>query len=413
MNEAEKEGDLNSRDIIRSRYDVIVVGARVAGAATAMLLARAGLRVLAVERSAPGSDTLSTHALMRAGVMQLHRWGVLDRIRAAGTPAIRKTVFHYGAELIEVAIHDRDGVNALYAPRRTMLDATLAGAAREVGADVAHWATVTCILRDSAGRVCGVNITDAEGMSHRVKADLVIGADGARSSVARAVGAEELRRGRHPAAFIYGYYRGLHLDGTHWYHDLDVAAGAIQTNDGLTCVFVGMPPERYEAQRLGGFEKLFAEVLGEVDPELAEAVGRAQRHSKFYPFAGRPGFIRQSWGPGWALVGDAACFKDPLTAHGITDALRDAELLANAVITGTDAALAEYQSERDGFAIEFLDLSDQIASFDWDLDSLKMLHLRLSKLMGRECERVRSFQHHLPGQNALIVEVTPGCAVLG
>src|SRR5262249_22937244 len=120
-------------------------------------------------------------------------------------------------------------------------------------------------------------------------------------------------------------------------------------------------------------------------------VAHAERVGKFYPFAGLPGFIRQSWGRGWALVGDAACFKDPLTAHGMTDALRDAELLANAVLAGTDSALAEYQSERDAFAVEFLDLSDEIASFDWDMDRLKTLHARLSKLMNRECDFVRSF----------------------
>src|SRR5262245_25194134 len=139
---------MNSRNNIQPRYDAIIVGARVAGAATAMLLARAGMRVLVVERSAPGSDTLSTHALMRAGVMQLHRWGVLDRVVKAGTPPIRKTTFHYGSEVFSVAIKERDGVDALYAPRRTVLDAALAGAAREAGADVVHRATVTGLLYD-------------------------------------------------------------------------------------------------------------------------------------------------------------------------------------------------------------------------------------------------------------------------
>ncbi len=382
---------MNSRNTIQSRYDVVVVGARVAGAATAMLLARAGLRVLAVESSAPGSDTLSTHALMRAGVMQLHRWGVLGRLLEAGTPAIRKTSFHYGAETVEVDIQERDGVDALYAPRRTVLDATLAVAAREAGADVAHRTTVTNVLCDRSGRVCGVNITDAEGLSRRVEAGTIIGADGARSIVARAVDAETLRVGRRPAAFIYGYFRGLHLDGTHWRHGRQVVSGAIPTNDGMACVFVGMPPERYEAHRSVRFENLFTEVLCETDPDFAYAVVKAERCGKFYPFAGRPGFIRQSWGPGWALVGDAACFKDPITAHGITDALRDAEPLSSAVIAGTDVAFAEYQSERDSFAVEFLDVSDQIASFDWDMDRLKTLHIRLSKLMGRECDLVRSF----------------------
>jgi 2-polyprenyl-6-methoxyphenol hydroxylase-like FAD-dependent oxidoreductase len=331
---------------------------------------------------------------MRAGVMQLHRWGVLNRILAAGTPPIRRTTFHYGTEAIAVDIRERDGVDALYAPRRTVLDAVLADEARKAGADVVNRATVTGLQFDGTGGVCGVNFTDAEGMLFSVEAGIVIGGDGARSGVARTVGAEAVRQGGAPAAFIYGNWRGLNLDGLHWQYGPDGTFGAIPTNDELTCVFVGMRPERYEAQRRrDGFDKLFAEVLDEVDPEFAISVARAEQSRKFYPFAGRPGFIRQSWGRGWALVGDAGCFKDPLTAHGITDALRDAEMLANAVIAGSDSSLAEYQSQRDVFAAEFLDLSDEIASFAWDMERLKVLHLRLSKLMNRECDFVRSFEN--------------------
>ena len=118
------------------RYDAVVVGARCAGAATAMLLARHGLSVLLVDRDRHGADTLSTLALMRAGVLQLHRWGLLDRVRAAGTPPISSTSFIYGDETITVPIKPRDGVDALYAPRRTLLDALLADAASDAGADV-------------------------------------------------------------------------------------------------------------------------------------------------------------------------------------------------------------------------------------------------------------------------------------
>ena len=81
---------------MNTTWDVIIVGARVAGASTALLLARAGLRVLCVDRARFGSDTLSTHALMRGGTVQLHRWGLLADIVAAGTPPVRRTVFHYG-----------------------------------------------------------------------------------------------------------------------------------------------------------------------------------------------------------------------------------------------------------------------------------------------------------------------------
>ena len=111
---------------LNERYDAIVVGARCAGAATAMLLARRGLRVLLFDRDRRGADTLSTLALMRAGVLQLHRWGLLEQVRASGAAAIRSTSFVYGDEVITVPIKSRDGVDALYAPRRTSLDVLLA-----------------------------------------------------------------------------------------------------------------------------------------------------------------------------------------------------------------------------------------------------------------------------------------------
>lgn len=110
-----------SREPKRRHYDVVIAGARCAGASTALLLARRGLRVLVVDPTRRGSDTLSTHALMthalmRPGVLRLHRWGLPGPLRARGTPAIRRTTFHYGDEVVEVAIKARDGVDALFAP---------------------------------------------------------------------------------------------------------------------------------------------------------------------------------------------------------------------------------------------------------------------------------------------------------
>ena len=84
--------------VMTSRYDAVVVGGRVAGASTALLLARAGARVALLERSPRGSDTVSTHALMRGGVLQLSRWGLLPDLVRAGTPPIRRTLFHYIGE---------------------------------------------------------------------------------------------------------------------------------------------------------------------------------------------------------------------------------------------------------------------------------------------------------------------------
>ena len=358
-----------------------------------MLLARQGLRVLVVDPTSRGSDTLSTHALMRGGVLQLHRWGLLDAIRAAGTPAIRKTTFHYGDEDIEVSIKELDGVDALYAPRRTVLDASLVDAALAAGAEVVHGHSVVDLLRTPEDRVCGAQITGADKQVIDVAADLVIGADGMRSRIARILEAGLDYAVSHATASIYSYRRALGLEGFHWFYNIGAAVGAIPTNDGNTCVFASLPPARFERDRTKGLEALYNEVLNDVSPELASRVAGTESSGKIRGFAGAPGYLRRAVGPGWALVGDAGYFKDPLTAHGITDALRDAELLARAVAEGGDGALAGYQETRDDLVRGLLDVTDRIASFEWDLDEAKQEHLVLSREMNAEVDLLRTLDH--------------------
>jgi flavin-dependent dehydrogenase len=372
-------------------FDALVVGARCAGAATAMLMARRGLRVLAIERAGYGTDTISTHALMRGGVLQLHRWGVLPRLTAAGTPAVRETTFHYGDDAVVVAIRPSNGVAALYAPRRTLLDRTLVDAARDAGAAVWHGYSLLDLIRRTDGRVCGATVQDHAGNAFAIKADLVVGADGVASSVARLTGAQTLRQGRHATAVIYGHFAGIDLAGYHWWYRPDVGAGAIPTNDGRHCVFAAIAPGRlrngpWRADRTSAFR----EALRQADPSLPSLVAGPRPDAPLCVFAGRNGFLRQAHGPGWALVGDAGYFKDPLTAHGITDALRDAELLADASAAGTAAAFAEYAATRDALSIPLFEVSDAIAALDWDLDRIRALHQTLNQAMKREVEHLRT-----------------------
>jgi len=182
---------------LRPSYDAVIVGARAAGAATALLLARHGLSVLAIDKGRYGSDALSTHALLRVGVAQLERWGVLAALRAAGTPTVRQTTFHYGANAVTVPIKVKDGIDGLYAPRRTVLDAALVDAAQAAGADVRHETRLVELWRAESGRVTGVVLADRHGALHRVRAGIVVGADGVRSAVAEGVGAEAYRHGEH------------------------------------------------------------------------------------------------------------------------------------------------------------------------------------------------------------------------
>jgi flavin-dependent dehydrogenase len=372
--------------LLRESYDALVVGARCAGAATAMLLARQGRSVLLIDRDRLGADTLSTLALMRAGVLQLHRWGLLDRVRAAGTPAIRSTSFVYDREDITVPIKPRDGVDALYAPRRTVLDRFLVEAAAGAGADVRHGPRLVDLVRDRSGRVTGAIIEDRHGIPHPVAAGIVIGADGLRSTMARLVEAPVYRQGRHCCGVIYRFWPGLENRGNRWFYRPGVSVGAIPTNDGDTCIFAGTTSDRFQGEIRHDLHAGFRRILEECSPELNRELGEATPPGRYRGFPGHPGIMRQSHGPGWALVGDAGYFKDPITAHGITDALRDAELLARAVSRGTEAALAEYQATRDALSEDLFEVTDAIAGFTWDIESLKPLHLTLSKMMNKEVE---------------------------
>jgi 2-polyprenyl-6-methoxyphenol hydroxylase-like FAD-dependent oxidoreductase len=378
-------------------WDAVVVGARVAGASTALLLCRAGLRVLVVDRARRGSDTLSTHALMRGGVLQLRRWGLLDRMAATGAPPIRRVTFHYGAEPMPVSLKPYAGVDALYAPRRTVLDALLVDAAEDAGARVRFGLAVTDLARDGSGRVIGVVLRDQCGATWIEHAPLVIGADGRDSLVAARVAAPTVVAGACAAAYVYGYWPAADLDGYHWYYGEALSAGAIPTNDGLACVFAGGPPavlaaalrhhRPVEAQRA---------LLARLDRGLAELVA-APPVGPVRFFRGMPARLRRPYGPGWALVGDAGWWKDPLSTHGITDALRDAELLTAAVVgaaathRATEAAFAGYQAARDRTALPMHPIVDRLASHEWDPAEARRLLRGLSSVMTDEVEAIMGF----------------------
>jgi menaquinone-9 beta-reductase len=369
---------------MRTDYDVVIVGARCAGSAAALTLSRGGARVLVVERDAPGTDTLSTHALMRGAVMLLADWGVLDRLIAAGTPAIRSTSFDYGTRRAEVAIRPGGGVDALYAPRRWLLDRLLAEAAARAGAELRYRTALRGVLTGPDGGVRGVVVTGPDDAMTELRAGLVIGADGRRSSLARMVGAPVEHAGRNAAAVIFAYFAGMENRGTRWHYRPGIAAGAIPTNEGAHCVFVSASPERYRGTLRADLTAGLHHVLSEADGDLAAEVTAGRMLDRPRGFGGELGFVRRAHGPGWALVGDAGYFKDPITAHGITDALRDGCLLGEAALTGTTRALAEYQATRDALSLPLFRATDAIAELPRDMERLHALHMELNAAMKAE-----------------------------
>jgi flavin-dependent dehydrogenase len=369
-----------------STHDAVVVGARVAGAATAMLLARQGLRVLLVDRDRYGTDTLSTHALMRGSVYLLSRWGLLDRIIEAGTPPVRQTRFDYGTDGVTVSIRPAYGVEALYAPRRTVLDRVLVDAAEAAGTEIRYGVSVAGLLRDGSGRIMGVHGRNRSGAAFTARAPMVVGADGIRSIVAREAGAATLRVGTGSSAIIYGYWSQLCVDGYEWFYWPGHSAGMIPTNAGEVCVFAGAPAHHLTRGDLRTtYHRLLAGATGGAGGRLVQARPPGRLHT----WIGRPGYVRQAHGPGWALVGDAGSFLDPLSTHGITDALRDAEALAGCVArTGTFDDLDEFASTRARVIGGTFDVVDRLARYGWDLPQLQRQLLELSSAMNTELELV-------------------------
>jgi 2-polyprenyl-6-methoxyphenol hydroxylase-like FAD-dependent oxidoreductase len=346
-------------------YDLIVVGARVAGSSTALLAARAGLRVLVVDRATFPSDTLSTHQVQLPGVARLRRWGLLDAVIASGAPAARRVRFDTGPVVLEGRYPAFEGVDAVYSPRRTILDSLLLDAARAAGAEVRERFAVEELTTED-GRVTGIHGREKGGPAVTERARLVVGADGKHSMVAGAAGAAAHPEQSVRSMACYTYWEGLPVEGGELYAREGRAVGAWPTNDGLTLLYVAWPVAEFAAFRAdveGGF-------LGTLD--LAGDLGRraraGRRAERFRASPDLPNRFRQAHGPGWALVGDAGLVMDPITGQGVGDALRDAELLAGAAEAGLGGrqplteALAGYERARDRAAKPMYEFTTELAA---------------------------------------------------
>jgi flavin-dependent dehydrogenase len=347
-----------------TRYDAIVVGARCAGSPTAMLLARKGYRVLLVDRATFPSDTLSTHAIHAPGVAALRRWGLLDTVTATGCPPLTTYRVDFGPFTVEGTPPPVDGQSAGYAPRRHLLDPILVEGAAAAGAEVRQRFSVHGLLVEG-GAVVGIRGSERGGREVVERARIVIGADGRNSSVARAVGVEEYATKPRFGYAYYSYWRDLPIDGFTAVTRPDRGWGAFPTNDGLTVLVVGWPYAQAAAYK-ADVERNYLATL-ELAPWFAELVRGATRVEPLLGGAVR-GYLRTPYGPGWALVGDAGYNKDPITAQGISDAFRDAELCAGAVddaFTGRQdygEAMSAYQMTRDAHVLPIYEFTSQMAT---------------------------------------------------
>ena len=338
--------------------DVLVVGARLAGCALAAPLARAGRRVLVLDRMPFPSDQLSTHVLLPAGTSELARLGALPRILALNPSRVRWLCVEVDGVLCRERLRSADdGIDFGVCVPRDLQDVQLVEAVREQGGEVRERCAVNALLW-RGGRVAGVRYRDAAGAEHEVAAQLVVGADGRRSTVAALAGAwRPYRVSRNGRGLVFRYMDdpragSVEAETYQQWREGESFAFAFPTTPAgrLLVLMMGHRDEASEARHdpEGYWERKLRE-----HPALRERTDGAEGLSKLRSTGETPAFFRASSGPGWALAGDAGHFKDPVTGQGMRDALLAGRTLAEWLLPAlgdplaVDRATRLWEAERD------------------------------------------------------------------
>lgn len=311
--------------------------------------------MLLVDRAKLPSDTLSTLYIHQPGVERLARWGLLDRVRESGCPPLRTVTYSVADVRLRGPAPTLPGVDGAYAPRRYVLDTILVEAAAAAGADVRYQTPVTGLTTDS-GRVTGVRLRTANGAETTERTNLVIGADGMRSTIAKLVEAPLYAQHPNLTCVHFTYWAGIPAD-FEIYERPGGWVAAVGTHDNLTLIAAYLPQTQFARIRRDAKAAYLANIQATA-PDLWQRLSQATIADRLYGTGDQRNFFRHAHGPGWALVGDAGHHKDSINAHGITDAFHQSELLTTELNnddptatmndpTRQHAALSRYATARD------------------------------------------------------------------
>jgi 2-polyprenyl-6-methoxyphenol hydroxylase-like FAD-dependent oxidoreductase len=348
-------------------YDAIVVGARVGGAPTAMLLARQGAKVLLVDKAVFPSDTCSTHFLRQSGVRQLKQWGLLDALEATRPAPVERIQFDVNGTVLTGAPPRVEGLTCEYAPRRYYLDKVLLDAAAASGVEVREGYTVRGLMRDG-DRVTGIR-GSGRNTQDEERARIVIGADGRHSLVAREVGARSYFEQPGRGFVTYAYYDMVQATMLEMWLKHERCVTALPTHDGQTLIIVQWPSSMLEEVK-GDLQGHYVAAVDLVAPSLAERMRAGRQATKLQGIADLPGYFRKPYGDGWALVGDAGYLKDPFTGLGMSDAFHGAQLLTTALHSAWAGeqpyaeAMAGYEKARNDHAGPLYALTCRLSTLD-------------------------------------------------
>jgi flavin-dependent dehydrogenase len=380
-----------------THHDVVIVGGRCAGTATARLLAARGHDVVVVERGDLSGDPLSTHGIARGGVVQLSRWGLLDEVLASGAHASREVTFGSEGRETTRPVKDRSGVDLLVAPRRTHLDRILADAAVRAGATLRTGLCVRDVVRAADGRVTGVVARDSEGRSITLLGRYVVGADGLRSNTAGLFGARVQQAFDADVTTFYTYVDQVPWRGFELHVGEAAYAGVFPSHDGQAAVWLCRPTARSGDVLAAGSHRttVLLDAIARTAPGLGERLAEGRVVARARGIVAPPNHVRQAFGDGWALVGDAGYHRDPMTGHGITDAFRDAELLADSLDCALAdparerPALAAYERTRNAALVDVFRITRELSAFPAPARFVE-LQVELSEALDREAQLLAS-----------------------
>ena len=395
-------------------YDVVIVGARCAGATLATFLSRSGVSVLLVDKDKlPSDQIISTHTIHPPGIDILDELGVGEAIRE-GSPASHTVRLRKNNAHVDVGFADG---RAEYCPRRFRMDGLLQDAALAAGVELRDQTRVTSILEEN-GRVVGVR-AEADGQEHTVRARLVVGADGRRSTVASLVGAEEYLTWDAPRAAYWGYWEAP----TFWKTDPAYPFGMyvantngdmrliFQTDDDQLLISSAPPLDQIGPWRENPEAALRADLAS--DPVTGPLIDGTKLDGQVRGTVSERHFFRTASGPGWVLVGDAGHHKDWLIGDGITEAFLQSRSLAAAITVETNEALTQWWRARDVAALphHFFAHDEGAASAPTALQCLVFKHV--NEIPEYRARLASVFEHQISPYDAFPVSKLLGWTIGG